>query len=70
MPRWQKNKDGRDRAAFSLRVELSRVEYQIIREYIRDNRDEGWSDRQAIMNALKIGLEELGETYDPRKRQL
>ena len=65
MPRWDKTEGGPDTTLVVMRVALTRTEYAIIKSYMRDHADQHWTVRQALQNALAIGLAELGEAYRP-----
>jgi hypothetical protein len=65
MPRWDKQEDGPDTTLVVLRALLTRTDYAILKSYMRDHADQNWTVRQALQNALQIGLAELGEAYRP-----
>lgn len=67
MPRWRYDDDkGKDIATFPVRLSIDRAQYAILQAWRRDN--PGWSFKQALVAAFVLGVQELGETYDPRRR--
>lgn len=66
MPRWTQDPEtGKDVANVRMIVPIDRAQFATLRNYQRDN--EGTDLRTAILTALYIGLQELGETYDPTR---
>jgi hypothetical protein len=68
MPRWTKDEDGRDLAGFTLRVRLDRAQFAIMKSFARDN--PGKTFYEALDAAFFLGVEQLGLTYDPRRRKI
>lgn len=70
MPRWTPDpKTGKDVATIRVAVQIDRAQYAILRAYQRDSVNSAPDMRQALLTAFYIGLDELGETYDPTRKK-
>lgn len=69
MPHWKKDEEtGLDLAGFTCRVNLDRAQFAIVQAFRRDN--PGKTFHEALLACFFMGLEQLGLTYDPRRRKI